>query len=111
MNWTIAYRVLSGVISLAGAFCLVVIGQYGLAVQAGNPAPVSAGAIFWLSCIAGFCTLALPSLPSLFGQSGVAPPGTSESRVVQQATREAVVDVLTDTDHPIRRQLERTAVP
>lgn len=109
-NWKLNWRIVSIVVVVLAAVVTFTIQQHTTAVQAGLPSPISWEWAFWLPIIAFGLNLIATFLPSPFGQSAEAPPGTSERKVLQMATREAVVDVLSDPGHPIRRELDRDAV-
>ena len=110
-GWKLNWRIISGLIGLVGVILSLLLAQHQAAIATGGTSPIGADAAFWLQWVVAACTIAATALPSVFGQSGVAPPGTSETRVVREATREAVVDVLSDPGHPIRRELERQTTP
>jgi hypothetical protein len=110
-NWKLNWRIVAVAVFVLSAMVALTLQQHTAAIQAGLPSPISWQVAWWLPIVAvGLSTVAL-FLPSPFGQSSVAPPGTSETRVVREATREAVVDVLSDAHHPIRRELERQMAP
>lgn len=108
-TWKINWRIVGALVALTGGVIGILLAQHNGAVAAGVPSPMSADAAFWLTWVVAACAVIGPALPSIFGQSSVAPPGTSERRVTEMATREALVDVLSDPQHPIRRELERVA--
>ena len=110
-NWRVNWRIVGSLVALVGAILAALLAQHQAAAIAGTPSPLSPTAAFWLTWVVGACALAGPALPSIFGQSSVAPPGTSETHVVREATREAVVDILGGNDNAVRRELERVSGP
>jgi hypothetical protein len=107
MSWKINWRIVSGLIGLSGTLGGLLLAQHIAAINSGSVSYLSDAFAFWLSWFVAACAAAATALPSIIGQSSVAPPGISETKVVREATREAVVDILGGNDHPVRRELER----
>lgn len=108
-KWT--WRTVGGLCGLLALILGALLAQHQAALSAGTLSPLSPSVAFWLSWLVGALGLAATALPSVFGQSSLAPPGITETRVVREATREAVVDVISDPHHPIRMELEKQTRP
>lgn len=108
-SWKVNWRIISGLIGLAGTLGGLLLAQHLAAVNSGGVSYVSDAFAFWLAWFVAACSAAATALPSIFGQSSVAPPGVSETRATKLATQEALVDVLSDPAHPIRRELDRAS--
>lgn len=80
MNWSVAYRVAAAALTLLGLLAGIIVATQNTGLDAQTLA--------WWGVVAAFCSGALGLLPGLFGQSGQAPPGTSENKVVAQAKQE-----------------------
>jgi hypothetical protein len=81
MTWTIAYRLLAGVLTLVGIAAGLVVATQGTGLDA--------TALAWWGIVAAFCPLAVAVLPSLFGLSSTAPK--QESTVIAEAEDRGVV--------------------